>query len=101
MSNLVLTLLLANASLAAVLTHGPMVGHTTHDSTRVWVRGDQAAQVQVRVTGPDGRAVLSDSVWLQAEDNYCGTAIVRGLSPKTAYTYRVLLDGAERESAAP
>lgn len=95
MKKLILVLWLTEAALAAVVTHGPMVGHTTHESTRIWVRADQPAEVRVRMTGPAGRSVESDAVRLRDEDNFCGTVVVDGLTAKTTYTYRVVLDGLE------
>ena len=91
----ILVLLLCSTAVcdAATLTHGPIVGHTTDQSTRIWVRADQAAEVQVRLIGPDGRTFQSESVRLASDRNYCGQAVVSGLAPQTTYSYQVLLDG--------
>ncbi|MFQ5808595.1 MAG: alkaline phosphatase D family protein, partial [Armatimonadota bacterium] len=84
-------------SLAAELTHGPMLGHTTDTTVRVWVRADGACQLRTRaVPVRGGHAVLSDAVRLTEQDNFCGSARIAGLSPRTTYTYRVLLDGDEQ-----
>jgi alkaline phosphatase D len=97
---LVLTLVVAQTVLpGADLTHGPMVGHTAHDSTRIWVRADSAAEAQVRLIGPAGEAIQSETVRLAAEDNFSGTVMASGLSPETTYTYRVWLDGVEVQAA--
>ena len=44
MKKLLLALLIVEASFAATLTHGPLVGHTTDASTRIWVRADGPAK---------------------------------------------------------
>ena len=79
---------------AAILTHGPIVGHTTHESTRIWVRTDQPAELRVRLTSSGGRSIESKPTQLLEVNNYCGFAVVQDLQPKNAYTYEVLIDGA-------
>jgi len=81
---------------AAGLTHGPIVGHTTDHSTRIWVRADGHAELQVRLRSGNGQQFLSGAVVLEQEDNFCGAADVEGLTPDTTYSYRVLLDGREQ-----
>ncbi len=81
---------------AAHITHGPMVGHTTAESTRIWVRADGAAELQVRLSSTDGQKILSRVVTLQQEKNYCATVVVSGLTPVTEYRYTLLLDGVEQ-----
>lgn len=82
---------------AASLTHGPMVGHTTESTSRIWVRADSACEMIVRATSPStGRAVVSDAVRLVKDNNYCGSTEVTGLSPGTTYSYQVLLDRQEQ-----
>ena len=101
MKKLLLALLIVEASFAATLTHGPMVGHTTDASTRIWVRADGPAELLVRLQGPGGHTAESAPLRLREEDNFCGTAVVRGLSPRTAYSYQIVLDGVAVEPATP
>ena len=80
-------------AVGAELTHGPMVGHTTHTTTRIWVRADEQCDLQVRlVPQQGGDAKLSEKVRLLAEDNFCGSVRTDGLSSKTTYSYHVMLD---------
>lgn len=86
-----------SAAVAAVVTHGPMVGHVTHRTARIWVCADGACDFQVRVVPEQGSdAALSETVRLVEEGNFCGSVQVEGLVPKTTYRYRVILDGAEQ-----
>lgn len=85
---------------AAALTHGPMVGHTTESTSRIWVRADGACEMHVEAGAVStGQTVVSESIRLGGDDNYCGSVEVKGLSPRTAYSYRVFLDGAEQDRA--
>jgi alkaline phosphatase D len=47
--------------------------------------------MQVRLSSK-GRTIVSETIRLVEENNFCGSAEVRGLSPKTTYSYRVYLD---------
>ncbi len=87
-------LLCCGAATAAELTHGPMVGHTTSTTTRIWVRADQECDFQVRVTPHQGgNGELSERIRLRAEDNFCGSVRTDKLRSKTLYRYEVLLNG--------
>ncbi len=89
-----LVLLFGSPAAADLITHGPIVGHTTHQSTRVWVRADRQCELQVQVSpAKGGRARLSDKIILAEKDNFCGIAVVDGLTPNTVYEYKVILGG--------
>ena len=76
------------------LTHGPIVGHTTSRSATIWVRADGPCELRVRAQQEGGgEAIVSPRAKLVAEDNFCGTVQLVGLSPNTVYRYTVLLDG--------
>lgn len=82
---------------AASLTHGPMVGHTTESTSRIWVRSGSPCEMHVEVTVVStGRIIVSKPVRLSEEDNYCGSTDVKGLSPRTTYSYKVFLDQKEQ-----
>ncbi|MHC4517719.1 MAG: DUF7800 domain-containing protein, partial [Planctomycetota bacterium] len=86
---------------AAALTHGPMVGHTTESTSRIWVRADGACRAQVEATDAStGQVVASESIRLGEPNNYCGSVEVKGLAPRTTYSYRVLLNGQEQVQVA-
>ena len=86
---------LCSSGEARVLTHGPMIGHTTDTTTRIWVRADGPCKMQVRFSSK-GRTIVSETIRLVEENNFCGSAEVTGLSPKTTYSYRVFLDNKEQ-----
>ena len=80
---------------AVELTHGPMIGHTTGTSARVWVRADGPCRLQVRAVPAVGKAITSKGLGLVEADNFCGSAVLKGLSPATTYSYRILLNDQE------
>ena len=80
---------------AAELTHGPMIGHTTDTTARIWVRTDGPGRVQVRAVSAAGKATTSEVIRLVEEDNFCGSIELKGLSAATIYRYRILLNGGE------
>ena len=82
---------------AVELTHGPMIGHTTGTTARVWVRADGSCQLHVRaVTKANGNAILADRIRLVESDNFCGSVVLKNLSPSTTYSYRILLNTKEQ-----
>ncbi len=86
---------LCSSGQASTLTHGPMIGHTTDTTTRIWIRADGPGKMQVRFSSK-GRTIVSETIRLVENNNFCGSAEVRGLSPKTTYSYRVFLDNKEQ-----
>ncbi|MEX0715531.1 MAG: alkaline phosphatase D family protein [Planctomycetaceae bacterium] len=79
----------------ASLIGGPMVGHTTDGSVRIWARSTKPAELVVAVgTKADlGDAVKSQPVRLEVENDLAGVADVAGLQPATTYHYQVRIDG--------
>jgi len=81
---------------AAVLTHGPLVGGVDHQSVKISVRTDVAAEARIQYSTSDGSCappqVTAPVVTQQAADF---TAIIEltGLCPVTQYFYSVLVDG--------
>ena len=72
------------------LTHGPMLGHVTADSVRVWGRTSQPGQFQVRYgTDPDHLDQQSALATTSLEHDNTGTVVVDGLQPDTRYHYRL------------
>jgi len=93
----ILCLALQSSAKAGVLTHGPMVGHTTDTTALIWIRAEGLCEMQVRLTPKSGgRTIVSETVRLTEEDNFCGSAEIRGLSARTTYSYRVFLDNKEQ-----
>ncbi len=81
---------------AVELTHGPMIGHTTGTTARVWVRADGSCRLQVRAVPAVGKAITTEGVRLVEADNFCGSVALNGLSASTTYGYRILLDNKEQ-----
>ena len=77
--------------------HGPMLGAVTDAQARFWVRTVSEAAVQVEVQREGGgETVRSDAVRARRDRDYTAVAQVGGLSPNTAYTYRLYVDGREQ-----
>lgn len=82
---------------AAELTHGPMIGHTTGTTARVWIRADGPCRLTVRaVPKAGGKAISSDAIRIVESDNFCGSVVLNDLSPATTHSYRILLNDEER-----
>ena len=78
------------------LVHGPMLGHLTDSSVKVWVRTSAPTEVRLTVTprstdGPAG-SVQSAAKTTAAMDYTC-VVQVTGLRPSTDYTYQVRIAG--------
>ncbi len=86
-----------NCAGAVELTHGPMIGHTTGTTARVWARADSPCQLSVRaVPKVGGKAIVAEAIHLVEPDNFCGSVVLKGLSASTKYSYRILLDNKEQ-----
>jgi alkaline phosphatase D len=95
-------LLFSTTAQATDLTHGPMVGHTSGTSTRIWVRADSPANLHVELTAADGTSEhTSEHLQLTETGNYCGSVSITGLAPSIRYTYTVFLDGHEQPASVP
>jgi alkaline phosphatase D len=82
---------------AAELTHGPMIGHTTGTTARVWIRADGPCRLNVRaLPKAGGKTISTEAIRLVKSDNFCGSVELKGLSPSTSYGYRILLNDQER-----
>jgi len=71
---------------------GPMLGSVTADGAAVWVRTLRPGKVEVRVT-VGGAEKTFGPVEASAATDLSAVVPVTGLSPSTAYSYRVLVDG--------
>ena len=74
---------------ASRLVHGPMLGHVTHNSARIWVQTAGAMTVTVELT-PPGKSTTARTT--QASDH---TAVIEltGLKADTVYSYTVKGEG--------
>lgn len=64
-----------------------IIGHTTHDSAKVWVRGDGRCEAaRVTLVAADGRdRVASDVLTLRSARDWTGVATLRELQPDSDY----------------
>lgn len=82
---------------------GPMLGRVTDGGASFWVRTAHAVSLRVAVSEHDDLTdpVVSPAVRSDPALDYTAIATVAGLRPGTLYYYRVLVDGAPTEKAAP
>ena len=72
------------------LTHGPMLGHVTSHSVRVWARTSDPGSFEVRYgTRPDHLDQIAAPAATRIEDDNTGSIVVEGLQPDTSYHYQL------------
>ena len=71
---------------------GPMVGHVTDRTARLWVETDRGGELSVVLTGPDGSARRS-VIRIGGAEGGVGLVDVGALEPATEYEARFALDG--------
>jgi phosphodiesterase/alkaline phosphatase D-like protein len=82
------------------LTHGPMLGHVTADSVRVWARTSDPGEFTVRYgTGRRKFSATSEPATTRIEDDCTGSVTLTGLNPDTVYRYQVWVN--ERPHGLP
>ena len=88
-------LLAANHSFAAVLTHGPVVGGVTDTAAKVFLRTDQTAFVQVRYsTDPTFTSYsTSDRLTTDATSDFTRIIPLNNLTSETKYYLDVTVNG--------
>lgn len=73
------------------VTHGPILGHVTAESIRVWLRAESEIDFEVLLTQhrpPFDDAIVTKGRTQSAED-FTGFVEVTGLRPNTVYAYAV------------
>ena len=86
------------------LTHGPMLGHVTHESVRVWARTSRPGEFVVKYgiapqegdPWPDSvpkTATTTVATTTNIENDNTGAATLTGLLPDTRYHYRIWVNG--------
>ena len=97
MSSLLLLLLLQSATVAAErdpirLTHGPMLGHVTENSVRVWGRTSDPGEFTVRFgTDPSRLDQVSAAATTRLSHDNTGFVTLTGLQPDTRYHYQIFV----------
>jgi phosphodiesterase/alkaline phosphatase D-like protein len=82
------------------LTHGPMLGHPTATSVRVWARTSDSGEFSVHFgTTADKLDQSSQPTTTKIEDDNTGVVTLKGLKPDTRYHYRVWVN--ERPHGVP
>ncbi|HLM45863.1 MAG TPA: alkaline phosphatase D family protein [Myxococcaceae bacterium] len=86
------------SNLASAVTVGPIVGHTTDTTVRLWGRGERQrtpggsrrCHGVAQLLAADSHTVLQARYFkLLAEDDYTGSVDFDGLEPATHYRYRM------------
>ena len=76
------------------LTHGPMLGHVTHDSVRVWARTSDPGEFLVKFgTAPGVLTETSAAASTTLAGDNTGSVPVTKLKPDTRYHYQVWVNG--------
>lgn len=96
-----LILLCVRTGAAAELTHGPLVGHVTHESVRIWGRASVAGEYQLTASslGAETTKTVVSSQATQDHD-FTMTWLVEGLAPATRYRYEISANGQTLLAAA-
>ena len=82
------------------LTHGPMLGHPTATSVRVWARTSDSGEFSVHFgTTAENLDQSSQPTTTKIEDDNTGVVTLKGLKPDTRYHYRVWVN--ERPHGVP
>lgn len=104
-------LALSEASWGQELLSGPMVGHTTSTSARIWVETDRRAEVTVRFW-QEPRVALTRSLgepmrlgvargWTSADPPHTGMVELEGLQAGWMVYYELELDGKAQRPQTP
>lgn len=80
------------------LTHGPILGHVTDSSIRVWVRTSQECKVKVQAQAANQIVVAEIQTFLK--DDFTGFTAIEGLLPDTRYILRCFVDGKLQKDTA-
>lgn len=77
------------------VTHGPVLGHVTAHSVRVWLRASRKIDFELLVTPnrPPFEDAAVTKATTNAEEDFTGFAEARGLRPNTVYAYAIRVDG--------
>ncbi len=76
------------------LTHGPMLGHVTDQSVRVWARTSEPGEFEVRYgTDPDQLDQVGPSATTRIGQDKTGVTELKELRPDTRYHYQVWVNG--------
>ncbi|HIA01832.1 MAG TPA: hypothetical protein EYN66_07960 [Myxococcales bacterium] len=77
-----------------VLTHGPMVGHTTHQSAKIWLRSMAESEVSVAYNQLGTAAVKTTlPITTTLDDDFTAIIELADLEAGSEYEYSVLVDG--------
>lgn len=91
---MLIPLRLAGETEPPTLTHGPLLGHPSANSMRVWGRTSMPAAFSVRYgTDPARLDTESESVTTRFDHDHTGWVELKPLEPDTRYHYRVFMGG--------
>jgi len=76
----------------AWLEAGPLIGHTSSTSTRIWIKSRKPGALLLEIRKAGGKDWRSISAKVDAADGIA-IVVVDGLAPRQDYEYRFTLDG--------
>ena len=80
------------------LTHGPILGHVTDSSIRVWVRTSQECKVKVQAQAAN--QIVFTEIQTFLKDDFTGFTTIEGLLPDTRYILRCFINGKLQKDTA-
>ncbi|WP_430932156.1 alkaline phosphatase D family protein [Saccharicrinis sp. 156] len=77
------------------IVHGPMIGHTTSSTAKIWLRTSHTSKAQIVLS--ENRSfdneILTAEVQTSGDSEYTAKLDAKGLMAKTTYFYKVKIDG--------
>lgn len=75
------------------LIHGPMKGAVTTTSVKIWLRTADESNVEITITGKNGKAIGTFAGNSKEENDYVVIIPITNLEPNTQYNYQISIDG--------
>lgn len=97
--SLVVLLALAGTSQAASIVAGPMLGYRDMRTAAIWLQADGPGSAQIEYWRRDGSGnrLRSEAMELGRQGDFTARFDITALTPGTAYSYQVLVDGQPSE----
>lgn len=77
------------------IVHGPMLGYTTSETAKFWLRTSQVSKVQfvLSKTKTFDEEIFSEEKQTEKNSEFTAKIDVKGLSANTNYFYKIIIDG--------
>ena len=91
-----------------IVTHGPILGHVTHNSVKVWGRPSKPGTIEVvyqkisnkNSTEPSAVEILTSTIETSIENDNTGWITLNNLEPDSRYTYYLKSNNNESEKGS-